>query len=147
MILFDTNILVYVHNRISPYHKIAYFLETEVLKGKLSAAISTQNILEFYSTVTNPQKLNLPLTLQEAGRVIRDYLASPFQIIHPHSGDFDRALYFAIERKIKGRKIFDLYLIATMLSNSVDTIYTVNDKDFEDFSEIKVVNPFKINKN
>ena len=142
MILFDTNILVYVHNRVSPYHKIAYLLETEVLKGKLSAAIATQNILEFYSTITNSQKLNLPLSPQEAGRVIRDYLASPFQIIHPHAGDFDKALYFAIERKIKGRKIFDLYLVATMLSNGIETIYTANDKDFKDFSEIKAVNPF-----
>ena len=142
MILFDTNILVYVHNRVSPYHKIAYSLETEVLKGKLSAVIAVQNILEFYSTITNSQKLNLPLSSQEAGRVIRDYLASPFQIIHPHAGDFDRALYFAIERKIKGRKIFDLYLVATMLSNGIDTIYTANDKDFKDFSEIKAINPF-----
>lgn len=142
MILFDTNILVYVHNRVSPFHKTAYLLETQVLKGKLQAAISTQNILEFYSTVTNPQKINLPLIPQEAGRVIHDYLASPFQIINPHAGDFDRALYFSIERKIKGRRVFDLYLIATMLSNGIDTIYTANDKDFKDFSEIRAVNPF-----
>lgn len=142
MILFDTNVLVYVHNRSSSYHKIAYLLETEVLKGKLSAAIAIQNILEFYSVVTNPQKLNLPLSSQEAGGVIRDYLASPFQIIHSHASDFDRALYFAAERKIKGRKIFDLYLVATMLSNGIDAIYTANDKGFKDFSEIKAINPF-----
>jgi len=142
MILFDTNILVYVHNRVSPYHKTAYLLETQVLEGKLQAAISTQNILEFYSTVTSPQKINLPLSPQEAGRVIHDYLASPFQIIHPHAGDFDRALYFSIERKIKGRKIFDLYLIATMLSNGIETIYTANDKDFRIFKEINAINPF-----
>ena len=142
MVLFDTNILVYVHNRASLYHKTAYLLETQVLEGKLQAAISTQNILEFYSTVTSPQKINLPLSPQEAGRVIHDYLASPFQIIHPHAGDFDRALYFSIERKIKGRKIFDLYLIATMLSNGIETIYTANDKDFRIFKEINAINPF-----
>ena len=142
MILFDTNILVYVHNRVSPYHKTAYLLETQVLEGKLQAAISTQNILEFYSTVTSPQKINLPLSPQEAGRVIHDYLASPFQIIHPHAGDFNRALYFSRERKITGRKIFDLYLIASMLSNGIDTIYTANDKDFRDFPQIKAINPF-----
>ena len=86
--------------------------------------------------------MNLPLSAQEANRVIRDYLDSPFQIIYPQKEDINTALYFAQERKIKGRKIFDLYLIATMLSNGVDTIYTANDKDFKIFKEIKAVNPF-----
>ena len=142
MILFDTNVLVYVHNRASSFHKIAYSLETEVLRGNLQAAISIQNILEFYSTITNPQRVNLPLSGQEANRVIRDYLDSPFQIIYPQKEDINTALYFAQERKIKGRKIFDLYLIATMLSNGINIIYTGNDKDFQIFKEIKAVNPF-----
>lgn len=142
MVLFDTNVLVYAHNRASSYHKTAYSLEAKVLKRSLSAAISTQNLLEFYSTVTNPKLLTVPLTTQQAKQVIHDYLDSAFLLIYPHEGDIDMALELASKRDIKGRMIFDVYLVATMLSNRIDAIYTGNDKDFRVFKEIKVTNLF-----
>lgn len=43
--------------------------------------------------------------------------------------------------KITKQKIFDLQLVATMLSNGVNQIYTYNKKDFLKFKEIKVFNP------
>jgi predicted nucleic acid-binding protein len=47
------------------------------------------------------------------------------------------------DKKYLGRRIFDAYLAATMLSNGINIIYTANDNDFEIFKEIEVVNPFK----
>lgn len=142
MVLFDTNILVYVHNHASPYHRTAYSLEAEVLKRSLSAAISIQNLLEFYSTATNPKLLTMPLTAQQAKQVIHDYLNSAFQLIYPREDDLYTTLELASKRDVKGRKVFDVHLVATMLSNGISTIYTGNDKDFKMFKEIKVVNPF-----
>jgi predicted nucleic acid-binding protein len=143
MILFDTNILVYVHNKASPNHLKAFQLESKVLNGELAAAVSAQNLLEFYATVTNPAKMVRPLPVEEANKIIKDYLRSPFQIIYPKSGDLEKAFELATRTKALSRKIFDVFLVATMLSNGVGTIYTQNEKDFRIFNEIRVVNPFE----
>ena len=143
MILFDTNILVYVHNVESPNHQIAYQLESQVIKEKLEAAVSSQNLTELYATITNPSKISKPVIPAEAKRIINDYLNSSFQIIYPKEDDLKLALSLVSDKKVVGRKIFDVYLVATMLSNSINTIYTNNDKDFQIFDNIKVVNPFK----
>lgn len=44
--------------------------------------------------------------------------------------------------KVKSNAIFDLYLVSTALSNGINLIATDNTKDFEKYSEVKVVNPF-----
>ena len=104
--------------------------------------IANQNLLEFYSTITNSRLVSRPQTAQKAHRSCLAYLKSGFKIIYPKENDLQNTLYLAEKESISGRKIFDLYLIATMLSNNVDTIYTANEKDFKDFSEIKAINPF-----
>lgn len=143
MILFDTNVLVYVHNKASPNHQKAYQLESEVLNGKIPAAISVQNLLEFYATITNSLRVTKPLKPQEAKEVISDYLKSPFQIIHPKPSDIEKTIEIATKRNISGARIFDIQLVVTMITDGIDTIYTGNEKHFKMFNEIKVVNPFK----
>jgi predicted nucleic acid-binding protein len=143
MILFDTNILVYVHNKVSIYHKKAYQLEADVLAGKLPAVLSSQNLIELYSIITNPKKTLRPLPAVEANKVIQDYLDSPFKIIYPKEGTIEELFELTSSANTHGGKIFDTFLVATMLSNNVNTIYTNNEKDFLRFREIKVINPFK----
>ena len=43
----------------------------------------------------------------------------------------------------RGAHVFDVLLVATMLENGVDTLYTENTKDFSAFREIRAVNPFR----
>jgi len=45
-------------------------------------------------------------------------------------------------RSIRGGKIFDLFLAATMFDNGVRTIYTENEGDFKGLPGIEVINPF-----
>ena len=42
---------------------------------------------------------------------------------------------------IKRQEIFDLQLVATMLSNQVSRIYTFNRDDFLKFTELEVLEP------
>jgi predicted nucleic acid-binding protein len=41
-----------------------------------------------------------------------------------------------------GNQIFDLYLVATMLSHNIQTIATDNQKHFQLFHGITITNPF-----
>ena len=142
-VFFDSNILVYAHNGQSPFFLQAKSLQEKVVWGKLLAAIAPQNLLEFYSTVTNKNKFEKPLTFLEAKKACQIYLTSGFLIIYPKQNDIEAVFSLAAKRKIIGRRIFDVYLVVTMLSNGIKTIYTANERDFEIFREIKVVNPFK----
>jgi predicted nucleic acid-binding protein len=45
-------------------------------------------------------------------------------------------------RSVRGGRIFDLFLAATMLDNGVHTIYTENVRDFKGLKGIEVINPF-----
>lgn len=142
-VLFDSNILVYAHNFRSPFYKRAIKLQEKVVFSKLTAAVAIQNLLEFYSAVTNRKTLSKPLDYISAQKACLTYFTSGFIVIYPKENDFKTALTLAHSKKITGRRVFDVYLVATMLSNGIKTIYTANDRDFKMFKEIKVVNPFK----
>lgn len=142
-VLFDSNILVYAHNLNSPFYQKAKELHEKVVFGGLAAAVSVQNLLEFYSIITDSKRIEKVVEPQIAQKHCLAYLEAGFQIIYPKAGDFEMVTKLVSRTKIKGRKIFDVYLVATMLSNGIKTIYTANERDFEMFGQIKVVNPFK----
>jgi len=142
-VLFDTNLLVYARDLDSPYYQRSKELQDLVNSGELKAAITPQNLLEFYSVTTNLIKNKNADSQKEAIDEIEKYLISPFELVVPSGSEIGIVLRLIKDKKLRGRKIFDVYLAATMLSNGIDTIYTANVKDFKMFSEIKAVNPFK----
>jgi predicted nucleic acid-binding protein len=143
MILFDTNLLAYVHDSSSKNHEKAEKLRNAALKGKLEACISYQNISELYSVLTNPLKLAGPYKANEAAEICHLYINSKnIKKILPTEQSYSEALRLAGQAGVTARKIFDYLLIATALENGVDTIYTENTKDFEPFKSIKTINPF-----
>lgn len=135
-ILFDTNILVYAHNLDSPYHLKAISLVKAVIEGALEVVLAQQNLLEFYSIITDPKRIGKPLPPGEASSLVKDYLNSPFKIIFPDQETLNLSLSF--DKVSKGGEIFDTFLVATMLSNNVKSIVTVNTRDFTPFPGIKV---------
>jgi predicted nucleic acid-binding protein len=44
---------------------------------------------------------------------------------------------------VTGQRIFDVFLVATMMDNQVRTLYTQNTKDFSRFTDIQAINPFE----
>ena len=141
-ILFDSNILVYAHNLDSPFYEQARGLHQKVISGELEAAVAIQNLLEFYSVITNPSIVEAAKPPDEAKNLCLNYITY-FEVIYPKEVALNTTLTLAQHKKVIGRKIFDTFLVATMLANGLDIIYTNNEKHFEIFKEIKAVNPFK----
>jgi hypothetical protein len=42
---------------------------------------------------------------------------------------------------VAGAKVFDVQLVAVMLANGVDSIYTFNVADFQSFGAVRVLTP------
>lgn len=135
--LVDTNILIYAINADSPKHKIAQkFLKD----NKTELEITHQNVLEAIRVLTHKNFLS-PMTLKRALKAVLS-IAKSCLIISPNQSSYYLAVELIKNYKLTGNRIFDAYLAATALSNSIYTIATDNVRDFQKFKEIKLLNPF-----
>lgn len=137
-LLLDTNVLVYAHNQDSPLHKKSLSLIKGVIAGQFRGVLAQQNLLEFYSIITDKRRIAKPLSPLKAQEIFEDYLKLPFEIIFPSRETIGKLSMLCGKNKIKDGQVFDAYLVATMLSHQIKHIVTANTKDFKMFSEIKV---------
>jgi len=139
-VLFDTNVLVYHQNKDDFFYQYSRQSHQKVWEGKITGVIASQNFLELSAVLTNTHPTKYPLSIQNVASEIEKYLKSGFfKIIYPNSDTLN--IYLDLIRKYRlshYRKIFDVFLVATMLSNDVNTILTANVKDFN-FAEIKTI--------
>ncbi|MFQ6083657.1 MAG: PIN domain-containing protein [Candidatus Aminicenantia bacterium] len=142
VVFLDTNILVYAVEIDNPLHKKAERVINELNKSNLLSCISPQIIGELYVTITNPRKIKKACSPNEAFDIVRVFWETEtFLKIYPKRTTLERTLNLVKQYQIKAMNFYDAQIVATMLDNNVNLIYTVNVKDFEMFEEIKAVNP------
>lgn len=142
MILLDTNILVHATGAQSPRHAKAKQLRDQAAAGQFEACIAAQILTEFYAVVTDPRRFQPALTPSQAQRELRTYLSSTLKLILPKETTVTRMLNLLGPRLVRSGRIFDVFLVATMLDNGVRRIYTENTNDFEGIDGIDARDPF-----
>ena len=142
--LIDSNILVYAYNIDSKFNKQAKNLMKDALTRKISTCLSIQNLLEFYSIVTNPKQVEKPVKFEDARELFKLYTkSSSIEIIYPTSKTLLILREFLNAFIITKAEIFDAFLVATMKENNVKTIYTANISHFKKYDFLRVFNPFE----
>ncbi|MCK5519507.1 MAG: hypothetical protein KAI81_00210 [Candidatus Marinimicrobia bacterium] len=144
MYALDTNILVYAHNSASPLHVPAKsFVERKMNtfddNGNLSICIPAQVLMEFMNVITW-QRLEVPLTLAEAMKVVQGYMKTRITLVYPQPTQLD-TLMSLLNQCTSRKKIFDIALAATLKDNWITGLYTVNVKDFKGLSFLDIKNP------
>ena len=143
MLLLDTNVLVYAHDSSSKRNRKALRLVREALRGELEAAISYQSIMELYSVLTNPTKLERPYGAREAALLCSLYAGSKNLVkLLPSGRAYLESINLAGDLGLVGMQIFDCLLATTAKENGIKEIYTENVADFRSFEFIKAFNPF-----
>lgn len=143
MILVDTNILVYAHNSDSELNEVAKRLMIDAIDGRFEACITPQNLLEFFSVITNPKRVEKPLDSEIAHKIMLNYWHSQkIHKIYPSNSIFIRLAQLVQEMKITKTEIFDCHLYVTMEENNVFEIYTKDTYHFSKFKNLKVIDPF-----
>jgi len=138
--LVDSNILIYAHDDDSPFFQKSYdFLLQSVGQKKICFAL--QNYLEAYRIFT--QKLVKSLTVDEAWQVLNYYHSMDVPMLVPTAETFEVLERLTKKYNRKGVNIFDAQLVALMIENEIDTIYTANVRDFSMYKEIKAINIFE----
>ncbi|MBU1121916.1 MAG: type II toxin-antitoxin system VapC family toxin [Candidatus Omnitrophota bacterium] len=144
VILLDTNIIVYATNTACEFHKIALKIREDVIKGKVKGCVSLQNLSEFYSIITSRKRVQNPLSPETAVEEIKKYImAEELLKIHFNKNTVGILCDLAKKYNVVAQSIYDLKIVATMIDNGINGIYTDNDKDFKQYSEVRVINPFK----
>lgn len=137
--LIDTNILVYAYdNTDKRKHAIAQALLEKCWKKEITYAISSQNLAEFFITIT--KKVPHPLSIVQAEQIIADICSfSGWKVLQYNQN----TLLLAIKMYEKHKKHFwDALILATMREAGITHIYSKNEADFKIFENITVINPF-----
>ena len=99
-------------------------------------------LAEFYRVVTDPKKVPQARTVADALDALSAFLSRPGLEILPVPTDLVVRWMDLVRRyQIRGRRLFDVILVATMLANDVQRIFTYNRGDFELFTELTVLEP------
>lgn len=126
----DTNTLAYLisNEDIEKHKKIKDFIKNKNL------FISIQNLKELSNILFKKTNLNnkaIEKIILNIGRKFNLLLEQPEDIV------------YAIQKNENKNNFYDCLLIATMIRNNIKVIVTENEKDFSNFENIKVINPFK----
>lgn len=141
-ILLDTNILVHSHNRASPYQKRASNVIRKAMHGEIEAYIAPQILYEFFAVVTNPKKVEYPLSSDEALDICLDFWeCREIEKANPTSKAPREVFKLAKESKLSKGEIFDCLLAVTAKESGMEMIYTENIDHFKAYGFLKALNP------
>lgn len=140
--LIDTNIIIYAINKSSPKHARAkQFLTQE----QNNLVVAHQNILEALRVLTHA-KFASPMSFSAAETSVTA-ITNAATIIVPTEETIAIAIALMHKYTRAANRIFDAYLVATMLTHDMKRIATDNERDFTMYEEIAVLNPFRVSGN
>lgn len=129
MILLDANVLVYSITGAAPQHRHSRDVVQRAVNGEVAAVLMPQVLLEAYSIVTSPRRVNQPLTPQRACSWLKS-LRSGLSVKPVPADALDEFDALVATHPRAGGDAFDLFLIAQMRCHGITDICTYNTSDF-----------------
>ena len=128
-LVIDTNILIYGINEESRYfEEIKRVIENPryhmfVTSKQISEFICVLSKLGRYDAIGN----ELPLILNK------------FKVIFPDKRSIRIFQELINKYKPVGNRVFDIEIVSIMLSKKIKNLYSINERDFNDIEEIKLI--------
>lgn len=135
-VFFDTNILVYLINQEAEFHERAK--QAFGRFGRTHELWISRQVLREYAVVMSREDL------LEQGSVVEEIAADLsrwqriFQVADETSTVTQRFTELMCHHGLRGKRLHDLNIVATMLAYGVNEILTNNPGDFDSFDEITV---------
>jgi predicted nucleic acid-binding protein len=139
--LLDTNILLYLANPAAVEHGAAKAAITRMLVGGDQLATAVQVLCEFWSVATRPVSANgLGWTVIQTRTAI-DGLRARFALLADPPEVIDYWVDLVVTHELKGKRVHDAHLLATMKANGVSRLLTLNAADFPPSSGFTILTP------
>jgi predicted nucleic acid-binding protein len=145
-VFFDTNVLVYAHDELSPFHEHSALLLELAIQKEITGIVSEQNIMELYRVLTNATAMiGKPLSPSEAKSLIGEtYLSGELKIVYPSKETMKKTLEIASLRNLSSARIFDVRLYVQALQSRPTYFATYNIDDFKNLGELTLKKPDEI---
>ncbi len=133
----DTNILVYLSNESSAFHA-PVLTQFTTLTEEYDMYISRQVLREYAVIMTRPGIVAEPLTPDEVVEDIKKW-QNLFTVLDETAEVTDKLQELLSAYQLKGKRIHDANIAATMLVHAISCLLTKNVDDFQKFKEITVI--------
>lgn len=145
-VFFDTNVLVYAHDELSPFHEKSALLLDLSIRKEITGIISEQNIMELYRILTNSSAMSgKPLSPPEAKSLIEEtYLSGNLKVTYPSKETMKKTIELASQRKLSSARIFDVRLYVLALQQRPTYFVTYNTEDFKNLGDLILKTPNEI---
>lgn len=136
----DTNLLLYPHNRQSPFHLRARAYWQNALNGRDPIGIPALCVHGFLRIVTNSAFGASCLEIAEALAIVDGWLAQPHvSILNPGPRHWQLLRNLALH--VESRSMTDAAIAATAIEHSA--VVHTNDRDFARFPGLRWHNPLE----
>lgn len=142
-VFFDTNVLVYAHDELSPYHEKSATLLDLAFAKEISGIIAEQNVMELYRILTNNTAMRgKPLSPSEAKTLIEEtYFSGELKIVYPTKETLKKTIELAGQHKLSSARIFDVRLYVLALQHRPSYFVTYNTDDFKNLGDMELKTP------
>jgi predicted nucleic acid-binding protein len=136
----DTNILIFAHLSLSPFHRAAITRLQELDSGGAELWISRQILREYLSAMTKPGVLTGSIPIPSLLSDVR-YFTARFRIAEDGPAVTNNLLTLTETIPLLGKQVHDANIIATMQAYDISKLITHNTADFTRFSSLITVFP------
>jgi predicted nucleic acid-binding protein len=141
--LIDSNVLISSFDETEKQHKDSYSVVERAMNKELDGVLAHQNLLEYLAVVTDPKRVENPLSSEEAVINVDLYVAA-LSVILPKPTTTATFKKFLREKPVGKGRVFDIYLAATAFDNDINEICTWNTSDFQGLSGIATITPKQV---
>lgn len=130
-IFIDTNILIYYSQDNSEMRNFSKIKIKEFIKSNDKLYISTQVIKEYLKNLTVIKQIPINKIFENL-----NFFLNITTNLYDDSGVLQNLLNLILEYNVKGKAVFDCNIVATMISNNIDSILKHNIKDFKKYEKL-----------
>lgn len=140
MIIPDANLLLYAYDSASAFHERASAWWLRCLTGSQPVGLCSMVLFAFIRIGTSRRAFEDPMTIEEASRHVRSWIAMPSTHFLPQEeSDVVQSLDWLVAQGVGGNLTTDAQIAATALRTRA-VVHTA-DTDFARFPGVKWINP------
>ena len=128
-VFFDTSVLVAACVESHPAHKRSFDWLSRAKSGKFAMVVTTHTLAELYAVLTRlPMRPRIDPAV--ARRIIRENVESIAQVKSISTRRYQAVLSDLADRNLSGGIVYDALAASLAVHEDVDTLLTLNRKDF-----------------
>ena len=142
--LLDGNILLRVSRRADPHYREIRSALLSYRRRPIRLCYTYQALGEFWNVSTRPSDQNgLGLSIAETEAIAQE-IERDFEFLPDSQAVHDRWRSLLVKYEIKGIRVHDARLAASMYVHNVAELLTINVRDFGRFEGLTVVHPANV---